>query len=419
MGQGTYVTPTKSFLSGARPKAGHRPLHLSIDVPLLLIVITLVVVGLLMVLSASVDASLLLGKSPTYLFTRQIRWVLLGGVGALFLAWFDYHRMKKLLLPMVGATLIMLFAVLIIKDERFNATRTLNQGSIQPSELAKLVTIIYLAYWLYSKHDQLGNLQFGLIPLGAILGIIGGLILLQPDLSATFTIVMLGGILFFIAGGEWRQLVLMLVLIVIFGYLVVTIFPTGSTRIGSYLDGLQNPIEASYHVRRSLEAVVQGGVFGVGIGNSDTKYIGLPVPATDSIFAVIAEETGLIGACVVIILYMLLLWRGLTIARRASDQLGGLLAAGLTIWLVAEALINMTVIVGLLPIAGNALPFISAGGSSMVVSLAAIGIIMNVARTSHTRETEEGRAFSAVVDLRRRDRGRRVSRPVRSASLEE
>jgi cell division protein FtsW len=134
---------------------------------------------------------------------------------------------------------------------------------------------------------------------------------------------------------------------------------------------------------------------------------------------VVAEETGLVGATLLIVLYLLLLWRGLTIARKASDQLGSLLAAGLTIWLVLEAMINMTVIVGLLPIAGNALPFISAGGSSMVVSLLAIGIIMNVARTSASRENEEGRAFSAVVDLRRRDRGRRISRPYRPSGSEE
>jgi cell division protein FtsW len=419
MGTGSFVTPNKPFVSGVKSQSGPRSLRLNIDVPLLLIVVTLVVFGLLMVLSASVDASLALSGSPTYMFTRQIRWVLLGAIVAAGLTWFDYHWMKKFLLPMVGVTLVALLAVLIIRDERFNATRSLTGGSIQPSELAKVVTVIYLSFWLYSKRDQLGNLQFGLIPLGAILGIIGGLIILQPDLSATFTIVMLGGILFFLAGGEWRQIVMMLVLVAIFGYLIVTIFPTGSARLSSYLDGLRSPIEASYHVRRSLEAVVQGGWFGVGIGNSDTKFIGLPVPATDSIFAVIAEETGLVGAAFTICLYMLLLWRGLTIARRAADQLGSLLAAGLTLWLVAEALINMTVIVGLMPIAGNALPFISAGGSNMVMSLVAIGIIMSVARTSKKQENEEGRSTSAVVDLRRRDGRRSVPRVVRPASNEE
>jgi len=389
---------------------------LTIDVPLLLIVVTLVVFGLLMVFSASWDASIMMGQKPTYIFIRQVMWVILGGVGATFLALFEYRRMKRLLLPMVFVTLAMLFLVLWVKDVRFNATRSLFGGSIQPSELAKIVTVIYLSFWLSARQETLNSFQFGLIPLGVILGIFGGLILLQPDLSATFTILFLGIMLFFLAGGDWRHILLVFIIAGILVWILVQLYPTGNARLSSYIAGLQDPIQASYHVRRSLEAVVKGGFFGVGIGQATTKFIGLPVPATDSIFAVVAEETGLIGAIVIVCLYAGLLWRGLTIARRAVDPLGALLAGGLTIWLVTEAMINMTVIIGLLPIAGNALPFVSAGGSNMVVSLASIGIIMNVARTKAARAQSEGRSFSAVIDLRRRDRGRRVSRPDRFAS---
>jgi cell division protein FtsW len=391
-------------------------LHLGIDVPMLLIVVTLVVFGLLMVFSASWDASMMMGQGPTYIFTRQVMWVILGGVGATILAFFDYKRMKKLLLPMVFVTLVLLFLVLWVKDVRFNATRSLFGGSIQPSELAKMVTVIYLSFWLSSRQETLNSFQFGLVPLGVILGIFGGLILLQPDLSATFTILFLGIMLFFLAGGDWRHILLVFVIAGILVWILVQLYPTGNARLTSYIAGLQDPIQASYHVRRSLEAVVKGGFFGVGIGQATTKFIGLPVPATDSIFAVIAEETGLLGSILVVGLYAGLLWRGLTISRRAADPLGALLAGGLTIWLVTEAMINMTVIVGLLPIAGNALPFVSAGGSNLVVSLASIGVIMNVARTSAARALTEGRSFSAVIDLRRRDRGRRVSRPDRSAA---
>jgi len=389
---------------------------LTIDVPLLLIVVTLVVFGLLMVFSASWDASIMMGQKPTYIFIRQVMWVILGGVGATFLALFEYRRMKRLLLPMVFVTLAMLFLVLWVKDVRFNATRSLFGGSIQPSELAKIVTVIYLSFWLSARQETLNSFQFGLIPLGVILGIFGGLILLQPDLSATFTILFLGIMLFFLAGGDWRHILLVFIIAGILVWILVQLYPTGNARLSSYIAGLQDPIQASYHVRRSLEAVVKGGFFGVGIGQATTKFIGLPVPATDSIFAVVAEETGLIGAIVIVCLYAGLLWRGLTIARRAVDPLGALLAGGLTIWLVTEAMINMTGIIGLLPIAGNALPFVSAGGSNMVVSLASIGIIMNVARTKAARAQSEGRSFSAVIDLRRRDRGRRVSRPDRFAS---
>ena len=417
MGEGAYVNPTRPLQQSKAPKAAaHRPLRLTIDVPLLLIVVTLVVFGLLMVFSASWDASLNLGDDPSYIFRRQIAWVGVGAVAAVALAFIDYHRLRRLLLPMVLGTLLLLVMVLWVQDEHFGATRSLFSGSIQPSELAKVVTVLYVSFWLYGHRESLGSLQLGLVPLGAILGILGGLILMQPDLSATFTVFFLGFLLFFLAGGEWRHLVLLIIIGVVLAWIVIKIYPTGNARLTSYLAGIQDPIQASYHVRRSLEAVVQGGFFGVGIGQASTKFIGLPVPATDSIFAVIAEETGILGSIFLVALYIGLLWRGLSIARRATDQLGALLASGLVLWLTAEAMINMTVIVGLLPVSGNALPFISAGGSNMVTSLAAIGIVMNVARTSRKKEFDEGRNLSAVVDLRRRDGGRRVSRSIRPAN---
>ena len=173
----------------------------------------------------------------------------------------------------------------------------------------------------------------------------------------------------------------------------------------------------SYHVRWAFEAFVKGGWFGVGIGKAETKLIGLPVPPTDSIFAVVGEETGVFGALSLVGLYVLLLWRGLTISRRAPDQLGALLAAGLSLWIALEAFINMAVMVNLLPFAGNALPLISSGGSNMIVSLAAIGILLNISRLSERKKEENGKLFDAVVDLRRRDRRRSVSSAGRAASV--
>jgi cell division protein FtsW len=255
--------------------------------------------------------------------------------------------------------------------------------------------------------------------MGAILGLTGGLVLLQPDLSAAATVFVMGGILFFLAGGEWRQIIFVFLAALLAGFIVVKISATGNARLSSYLDGLRDPIQASYHVRRSLEAVVNGGWFGVGIGRAQTKFTGLPVAPTDSIYAVITEETGLIGAAGVIILYVIVLWRGLHIARHAADQLGSLLAAGLSLWIFIEALINMAVIVGLVPFAGNALPFISAGGSNLTASLAAIGILMSIARKSNDRNTREERSFSAVVNLRGRDGGRSIPRTRRSSGTRE
>jgi cell division protein FtsW len=165
-----------------------------------------------------------------------------------------------------------------------------------------------------------------------------------------------------------------------------------------------------------MEAFVKGGAFGVGIGKADSKLTVLPFPQTDSIFAVVGEETGVIGAALLVCLYVMILWRGLVIARRAPDQLGTLLASGLILWMTMEAMINMAVMIGLMPFAGNALPLMSAGGSNRVVTLVAMGIVLNVSRQSEKVKVEKERAFSAVVNLRRRDWRRSVSRSRRSTS---
>jgi cell division protein FtsW len=319
----------------------------------------------------------------------------------------------------MGVTVVLLLTVLFVNEIRLGAARTLFQGSIQPSELAKVVTILYLAVWLYTKRETLHDINLGLVPLAGILGIIGGLIYLQPDLSATGTIFLLGGLLFFLAGGELRQIVFLIIIALLTGWIVVQFSATGRERLASYLSGLEDPMQSSYHVRRSLEAIVNGGWFGVGIGKAKTKLTGLPVPPTDSIFAVVAEELGLVGTLGLVILFGLFIWRGLRIAYKAPDMLGTLLAAGLTIWIGSEALMNMSVMVGLFPFAGNALPFVSAGGSNLIASLAAVGILMNIARQGNGKpqtqaNEQERRSFSATIDLRRRNGRRSVSRPGRS-----
>lgn len=410
---------TRSFVGSnpqmatPRPTVAQKPTRLHFDVPLALIVATLLIFGLLMAYSASADFSYAVHGSETYIFQRQAMFLGLGLVAAVLMAWMDYHRWQRLAVLAMGVSIVALIAVFFVGEERHGAVRTLFQGSVQPSELVKVVTVLYLAVWLYAKRDQLHDVNFGLIPLSVILGVVGGLIFVQPDLSAVLTIMLMGGVLFFLAGGDIKQITVVLLLGLLVGWVVVKLggaTGTGASRIQSFLEGLKDPLQASYHVQRSLEAFANGGFFGVGIGNAQTKLTGLPVPHTDSIFAVIGEETGILGASVLVLLYTLLLWRGLKIALRAPDALGRLLAAGLTLWLVMEAYINMAVMVGLMPFAGNALPFISVGGSNMVMSLVAIGILLNISRLSEQSVEAEERTFSEVVDLRRWDRRRRVSR---------
>jgi len=411
------VTDTvQRILPREKPVSVRRLTHLKFDVLLVMAVITLIIFGLLMVYSASYDYSWRWRGISGLIFQRQLLWMVIGLVVASVLSFLDYHFWRNLAVVAMMITIIALIVVLIIGEKQNNAIRAIFGSSGQPSELAKLVTVIYLSVWLFAKKDQLSNISFGLLPLAMILGLVGGLIFLQPDLSAVITVLFLGGTMFFLAGGDMRQIGLLLIFAAFFGFIVVQFNPTGSLRVHDYFLGLKDPSEGSYHVKRSFEAFLRGGWFGSGIGNAKTKLTGLPVPPTDSIFAVVGEETGVIGAISLVCVYVVFLWRGLVIAKRAPDEMGSLLAAGLTLWITAEAFINMAVMVGLLPFAGNALPLISAGGSNLIVSLSAIGILLNISRLSEQRREKNGSSFNAVVDLRGRDRRRRVSSARRPTS---
>ncbi|HCU56706.1 MAG TPA: stage V sporulation protein E [Anaerolineaceae bacterium] len=409
MGEGTFVSRSNTGTKKTRP------LQMPFDMPMLLIVVVILVFGLLMVYSASWDFSILNWDDPTYIFNRQVRWIILGLVAGTIISFIDYHWFKKFLVPAGLATLALLFAVLVVnKGADDEGGRNLWGGSIQPSELAKAMIVIYLSFWLYRNKDTFNNFKMGYFPLIIILGVTFALIALQPDLSAAVTIIMLGVIMFFLAGGDWKVILIVFAATLLLGVPLMYLYPTGRARISSYLTSLNDPLESSYHIQRSLEAVVKGGWFGVGIGQAETKFTGLPLAPTDSIFAVIAEETGILGGLFLVTLFVLFIWRGFVIARKAPDQLGSMLAYGLTIWIGIEALMNMAVIVGLMPFTGNALPLVSAGGSSMLVTLTSIGIILNVSKASAKHQAEERSTRSAVVDLRGRNGRGRVSRHNRS-----
>jgi len=417
MGTGTFVNERPNL-----PNASHRSgFSHGFDMPLLMAVVALTVFGLAMLYSSSWDFSLGAYGDAMYMFNRQLTWLAFGLVIAGILAFFDYHNWRKLVVPAMAVTIILLMIVLLMNGIRFGAKRAILGGSVQPSELAKLVSILYLSVWLYAKREQLHDLSLGLVPLGVILGVVGGLIYQQPDLSAAATVLMLGGLLFFLAGGDLKQIGALLIIAILAAWLVASVSLTGQQRVTDFVAGIKDPLQASYHVRRSFEAIVNGGWFGVGLGQSQSKLTGLPVPPTDSVFAVVAEELGWFGAVALIGLYGFLVWRGLVIARRAPDMLGTLLASGLAVWIAFEALVNMAVMVGLLPFAGNALPFISAGGSNLVATLAALGILFNISRQKGegTISDDEWRSYSAVANLRGWNGRRGLSRARRSRSVNQ
>ena len=403
--------------SRRRKQAAWPHLELDFDVPLLLAIFALLLFGALMVYSASWDFSLVNYEDPTQMFFQQIRNMGIGlvvGVGCAFL---HYHFWRKYSVYLMGAMLLALAAVLVYGEVRYGSARALVAGSFMPGELAKLVTIIYLSVWLYAKRAELSKVTYGLVPLILILGLMAGLIFMQPDISAAATIVLLGGLLFFLAGGSLLQIFAMLGGGAALGLLVMQFSLTAKVRIVDYLTGLQNPTLANDHVLRAYEAFVKGGWFGVGLGQSETKLTGLPVPPTDSIFAVIGEELGLFGVFLTILFYALILWRGMVIARRAPDMFGSLLAAGVTLWITLEAFINMAVMVGLVPFAGNTLPLVSFGGSSLVTTLAGLGILINISRVARTQHQQEERLLDATARGRGGERGWGLSRARRASRV--
>lgn len=380
---------------------------LGFDVWMVLILIAMLVLGLVMVYSASWDVSWRLHSDPGVLFRRQLANMGLGLVIVLMAAFFPLGWLRKLALPIIAFTVLTLLVVLVI-NVGAGPRRAILGSSVQPSEMAKLAIILYLAVWMESKQDRLSEWGYGFIPLMMIIGLVGGLILLQPDLSAVLTIAIVALTMFWLAGARLSQSILVASGSALVGYLLVRVTTTGRARWTDYLAGLVDVEQASYHVQHSLQAFFSGGILGRGLGASREKFGLLPAPHTDSIYAVLGEELGLVGALLVLLLFFLFLWRGFRIAQYAPDRLSTLLASGITFWIGLEALINMSVLLGLLPFAGNALPFFSFGGSSLLVSLAGVGLLLNVSRRI-PRHTNVNRDV-ATIGVGGRDSRRSVSR---------
>jgi cell division protein FtsW len=355
-------------------------LRLQFDYWLLLAVAGLLVIGLLMVYSTTFDYGLRFKDDATYYFRRQMIALAIGLACFLVIMQFDYHILRRFSIPLMGATLVGLLIVLFFGEAIFGAQRGFYEGSYQPSEVAKLATILYIAHWLSTKGDRIKLATYGLIPFSIITGVICALIVQQPDLSTATLIALVSFTVFFVAGADWRQFIIAgLVGGAVFA-LLVTALPHAQARVDSYAAALRDPEQASWHVQQTLIALGRGGLFGVGLGESTQKFGPLPMAHTDGVFAILGEELGLMGTLIVISLLVLLMWRGFRVARKSRDSFGFLLALGITCWLSYQALINMAVITAVVPFSGIPLPFLSYGGSSMVISLVAVGILLNISR---------------------------------------
>jgi cell division protein FtsW len=356
---------------------------------LLLSTAALTLLGLVMVLSASSVSSYARYGSSFLFFTRQVAYAAVGSVGLWVVARIPYRTWERLCVPLLGITLILLILVLhpAAGTVAGGSARWLQVGpvTIQPSELAKLAVVAFGAALLARRWRRLHDLRALLLPLGPVVGLVAGLILLQPDMGTALIVVaaLLG--LLFAAGARVKHLFVGTLGMGTLGFGLMYVEGYRWARFTSFLDPWADPQGSGYQTIQSIIALVGGGPFGVGLGASRQKWLYVPNAHTDFIYAILGEELGLVGAVGVLVLFGFLVWAGVRIAMRAPDAFGRLLAAGIVGWLGVQTLVNLGAVTGLLPITGVPLPLVSFGGSSLVVTLVAIGILVSIGRTSRAR----------------------------------
>lgn len=353
-----------------------------IDSWLLIIVLALLCIGLVMVYSASSFLSARTYGDASYFFIRQLLSSLIGVVVMLVTMRIDYRMWRRFSLIGMGIALPLLVIVLRFGTSAYGASRWLGFGSFfsfQPSELIKLVLALYIADWLARKGNQVGTFLYGLAPFILLVGLILGLILLENDMGTAIIIAGLATAMFFTAGANIAQLLLALGC---GGLIFLTQAFKGYRylRLMGFLNPFNDVTGMNLQLYQSLLALGSGGWFGLGLGASREKTGYLPFPHIDSIFAIIGEELGFIGCSIIVVLFLFLAFRGFRLARRTQDVYGALLATGITTWLVLQAMINIGATTGSIPYTGVPLPFISFGGSSLVISLASIGVLLNISR---------------------------------------
>lgn len=373
---------TTRVVAEAVPTERKRGFLATLDTYMLVVLAVLLAIGLMMVYSTTFDWSYQSFGNESTIFFQHVRNVIIGVGFLVALALIDYRVWRRLAVLILLITIGALIAVLLFGDDVFNARRALVNGSFQPGELAELAVVIYMAAWLSSRRTQIRSITYGLLPFGILVGIVAGLVILQPDLSTAATIIIVAAVMFFLAGADLLQMGVAAGIVALIGVLWVTNFGPNYAqgRLSSYLSSVEDLTQADYHVQQAVIAFTNGGLTGVGLGQGKQKFNNLPAPHTDSIFAVIGEELGLVGATLVVGLYVLMVIRGLQIARRSVDHFGTLLASGITIWIALKALLNIAVMTAMVPPTGASLPFISFGGSSLVVVMSGVGLLMSVYR---------------------------------------
>jgi cell division protein FtsW len=404
------LTASASARRTARARGVQRERHQP-SYGLLLATIGLVAIGVVMVYSASSVRSYFNNDDPAAQGVQQLIWAVLGLAAMYAASRLDFRLLRYLAIPGYAVTFILLVLVLIpsIGTEVAGSRRWIvlpGIGGFQPAELAKLSIVLYLAHWLDRRGKAAGSFWNGLVPFALLVAPGFVLISLEPDLGTAGVYAASAVAVFFMAGANMLYLSAIGTAVVGAATLMVLNTPYQWTRVQSFLNPESDPLGAGYNAMQSIMALALGGITGLGLGASKQKFLYLPAPSTDFIFAIIGEEWGLIGTLTVVALFVLIAYHGYRIAVHAPDTFSGLLAAGITTWLLVQACINMMVVTALLPVTGIPLPFISYGGSALTINLVAIGILLSISRET----SQTGSMFDAIGGFWRRDRRARLPR---------
>jgi cell division protein FtsW len=350
---------------------------------LFLAALALICASVVMVYSASALVALERFQQPYLFVTRQMMWAAAGVAVLSIVMRVDYrtYRNDRLIWLLVGLVGFMLIAVLFARP--INGTRRwfgVGGFGIQPSELAKLAAIMFTALILERRRHRINEVGYALLPIAVIVGGLAGLILLQPDFGTAVSLLAVIAVMVFAAGISYRYLLGAGLLMLPALYVILMQADYRRRRLLTFMDPWADPLGDGFQIIQSLIAVGTGGVFGKGLMSGVQKLFYLPEPFTDFIFAVIAEETGLLGASMVVLCFCVIAWRGLRTSLRAPDSFGAFLALGITMMLVLQAFVNISVVLGLMPTKGIPLPLVSNGGSSMLINLLGVGVLLNISQ---------------------------------------
>ena len=362
-----------------------RPLP-PMDLPFLVLVLTLVAFGLVMLCSAS-SAVALYRRQDAFAYVRPQLLYAAMGLGAMWTASrVDYHIFHKLAWPLLGLSLILLAAVLFMPE--YNGCKRWlvipGFGTLQPSEIAKFAVVLVFSHIIALNHDRMKDFSVGVLPFALVLGVVAALMLLEPHLSGTVLILGIGAVLMFVGGTGLRWFLLAgaggVGAIGAAVAVMPDLVPYAADRLRSWLDPFADPLGDGHQTIQSLYAIASGGLAGLGLGNSRQKYLYVPEPQNDFIFSILCEELGFIGAALVVALFLLLLLRGMSIAVRARDKFGALLTVGFVVQVILQAILNIAVVTNTIPNTGISLPFFSSGGTSLLMLLGEMGIVLSVSR---------------------------------------